>query len=349
MKQPTLGATGASVVDNLTRHARRVYAGGIPPTVREYEISNFFNDVVSRAVPRGYLSSAPVHKVNLNLEKCYAFVEMTTVELATACMQLDGIRFPHQGTSVILRIRRPTDYRPDLVQYSGPIPDLDMEYLATLGVSVPGGPGKIFVGGLPYNLDDEQIIELLEAFGKLKYFHQVRDPTTGTSKGYGFCEYSTSDTADAAIGGLNGMPLGDKILTVKYAAQVTTPGINPPPSSAVQTLQAVSYNLANSYPTRVLKLSNMVTHEDLIHDEEYMDILEDVRLECLGHGQVLNVVIPRIKDGFAPLSEGYIYVEFAYPDHAKSAALALNGRRFAENVVVVEYVSNLAKLFFFFF
>ena len=35
------------------------------------------------------------------------------------------------------------------------------------------GPGKIFIGGLPYNLQDEQIMELLSAFGPIKQFHQV--------------------------------------------------------------------------------------------------------------------------------------------------------------------------------
>ncbi len=85
----------------------------------------------------------------------------------------------------------------------------------------------------------------------------------------------------------------------------------------------------------------MVAHEDLENDAEYEDIREDVRLECMEHGQVYNVIIPRMKDGFPGSAEGYIYVEFALPEQAKSAAFALNGRKFAERFVIVQYVSYI--------
>ena len=47
----------------------------------------------------------------------------------------------------------------------------------SIGATVTNGPGKIFIGGLPYNLLDEQIMELLSAFGPIKQFHQVRSTT----------------------------------------------------------------------------------------------------------------------------------------------------------------------------
>jgi len=84
----------------------------------------------------------------------------------------------------------------------------------------------------------------------------------------------------------------------------------------------------------------MVTHEDLCQDEEYEEIKEDVRLECLEHGQVLSLIIPRLRDGYPASTEGHIYVEFAATDAAKAAAMALNGRKFADRTVVVQYVSH---------
>ena len=51
------------------------------------------------------------------------------------------------------------------------------------------GPDRIFVGGLPYYLTEEQIRELLSSFGPLKAFDLVKDRDTGNSKGYGFCVY----------------------------------------------------------------------------------------------------------------------------------------------------------------
>ena len=84
----------------------------------------------------------------------------------------------------------------------------------------------------------------------------------------------------------------------------------------------------------------MVSREDLNNEAEYQDIKEDVRLECLQYGKVRSVVIPRVRDGYSPASECLIFVEFDSVDSAVAAAKVLNGRKFAENVVVVSYVSN---------
>ena len=79
-------------------------------------------------------------------------------------------------------------------------------------------PGRIFCGGLPYHLTDEQVRELLGAFGDIKNFNLVRDSGSNTSKGYAFCEYMDMTTTTTAIAGLHGLPIGDKTLTVRLAA-----------------------------------------------------------------------------------------------------------------------------------
>ena len=47
---------------------------------------------------------------------------------------------------------------------------------------VPNGPNKIFLGGLPPYLNEEQIVELLQAFGTLKGLHVVKDNATNMGK-----------------------------------------------------------------------------------------------------------------------------------------------------------------------
>jgi len=92
---------------------------------------------------------------------------------------------------------------------------------------------------------------------------------------------------------------------------------------------------------QVLRLSNMVTREDLYNETEYADIKEDVRLECLQYGKVLSVVMPRVKEGYSAAAECLIFVEFEAVEGAVAAAKVLNGRKFAENVVHVAYVSKI--------
>ena len=46
-------------------------------------------------------------------------------------------------------------------------------------------------------------------------------------------------------------------------------------------------------PTEVLCLLNMVVEEELVDEEEYEDILEDIREECGKFGEVKSIEIPR--------------------------------------------------------
>jgi splicing factor U2AF subunit len=205
-----------------TRHARRIYVGGIGDAT-EGELSSFFNETLQKAL--GPVAGEEVVSVYTNTERQFAFVELKSIELTTACMGLDGILF--KGKPV--KIRRPNDYNPALVPQTGkPVPVLNFTALGVVGTTVPDSQNKIFIGGLPYNLGEEQVKELLQAFGPLKAFHLVKESGMDTSKGYGFCEYMDPAVTQVACEGLNDLELGDKTLTVRRAAQQQDQG-NPMP------------------------------------------------------------------------------------------------------------------------
>lgn len=50
-------------------------------------------------------------------------------------------------------------------------------------VSGPDASERVFIGGLPYYLEEAQVRELLAAFGEIKTFELIRDRATGQSKG----------------------------------------------------------------------------------------------------------------------------------------------------------------------
>lgn len=242
-----------SVNMQQTKHARRLYVGGIAPDTSEDELGSFFADTINKSISCSWDDNRnSVLNVYINREKCFAFVEVKSIELATACVGFDGIAFvTRAGARSTLRIRRPNDFKPELLPPNlRPTPTINMSALGLVSSNVTDGPGKVFVGGLPYHLMEDQVKELLTVFGPLKSFHLVRDPGMATSKGYGFCEYNDSITTQTAIAGLNGLAVGDKTLTVRLAAQNNT--ANPPqtmvaPATLVYNAPNTSYN-SYAYP-----------------------------------------------------------------------------------------------------
>lgn len=96
------------------------------------------------------------------------------------------------------------------------------------------------------------------------------------------------------------MQLGDKKLIVQRASVGAKSGplaqqqhnvLNQPVAVQVPGLSQVGPQLGN--PTEVLCLLNMVEPDELIDDEEYEDILDDIRGECGKYGFVKSIEIPR--------------------------------------------------------
>ena len=78
---------------------------------------------------------------------------------------------------------------------------------------------KIFIAGLPYDLDDAELEEIFEKFGKVVSAKVAMDRETGKSKGFGFVEMLNDDEAKEAIENLNDISLGKKPLVVKRAEE----------------------------------------------------------------------------------------------------------------------------------
>lgn len=332
-----LGAMGidAATHPQHTRHARRIYVGGLEDRTAEAEVKEFFNDVVEKATKKKE-KGGHVISVYINKDRHFAFVELATMELATACMELDGIKF----NGIPLKIRRPNDFNPSLVPKSTQPLDFDLSALGIISTTVPEGPGKIFIGGIPYHLMEEQVKELLQAFGKLKAFHLVRDPGADLSKGYGFCEYMDHSVTDTAIEGLNNLQVGDKQLSVRRAL----PGVDGEETIDPAEAALKAMNLPDVGPTpiqhpatRVLVLKNMVTSEELQDDEEYDDIVDDIKHECIKFGTVISITVPR-PGGECEAAVGKVFVEFEDVRGAEKAAQELHGRGFASRTVEADYI-----------
>src|SRR5947199_1407762 len=83
---------------------------------------------------------------------------------------------------------------------------------------------KLFVAGLPYDLFDDELIEIFEKFGTIASAKVAMDKETGKSKGFGFVDMPNDEEAKEAIEHLNDISLGKKPLVVKQAEERNAPG-----------------------------------------------------------------------------------------------------------------------------
>ena len=109
------GVGSATGVSQHTRHARRIYVGGIPAGFADEELLKaFLNNIISKGLNEENDNSYCL-SVYINQKKFFAFVEFKSIDLTTACLELDGLIY---HTSV-LKILRANEYKPELVPSSG--------------------------------------------------------------------------------------------------------------------------------------------------------------------------------------------------------------------------------------
>ena len=83
---------------------------------------------------------------------------------------------------------------------------------------------RLYVGGLPYQTTEQDLIELFEQIGQVTEVSVITDRDTGRSKGFGFVEMSDQQAARTAIERLNGTNLGDRTITVNEARERQSTG-----------------------------------------------------------------------------------------------------------------------------
>ena len=83
---------------------------------------------------------------------------------------------------------------------------------------------KLFVAGLPYDMDDAELEEFFEKFGAVSSAKITMDKETGKSRGFAFVDMPNADEAREAIDGLNNLAIGKKVMVVKEAEERRGPG-----------------------------------------------------------------------------------------------------------------------------
>jgi RNA recognition motif-containing protein len=85
---------------------------------------------------------------------------------------------------------------------------------------------RLYVGGLPYQTNEQDLTGLFEQVGPVVSATVITDRETGRSKGFGFVEMSTPEDGQRAISQLNGTILGQRTITVSEARERQNSGFS---------------------------------------------------------------------------------------------------------------------------
>ena len=78
---------------------------------------------------------------------------------------------------------------------------------------------NLFVGNLTYSTTNADLESLFAEHGEVKSAQVITDRETGRSRGFGFVEMTTPESAKAATEALNGKDVDGRALTVNEAKE----------------------------------------------------------------------------------------------------------------------------------
>ncbi|KXX78295.1 hypothetical protein MMYC01_206489 [Madurella mycetomatis] len=319
MNQPGGAVNSAALKPTNSRQSKRLIVSNLPASATEEGLVNFFNlqlnglNVIENPDPCLLCQIAP--------DRTFSMLEFRSSADATVALAFDGVMMEADDSNDANGNVEDPNYDPDSDVPSSVVVD---------------SPNKISVTNIPTYLTDDQVMELLVSFGKLKSFVLVKDNGTQESRGIAFLEYADSTVTNVAIQGLHNMMLGEKALNVQKASIGITQVAGEMGVNAMSMLAGTTST--DSGVSRVLQLLNMVTPDELMDNDDYEEIRDDVQEECEKSGKILSIKIPRPVGGSRQSAGvGKIYVKFETPEMATKALRALAGRKFADRTVVTTY------------
>lgn len=74
---------------------------------------------------------------------------------------------------------------------------------------------KLFVVGFPRDMDNDELAQIFSDYGQVENALIITDQETGQSQGYGFVEMQDKAGADAAVAGMDGASIDDRVISVR--------------------------------------------------------------------------------------------------------------------------------------
>ena len=293
--------------------SRRVFLGNLPSNVTEYMLLEFFNRILAETgTIRGV--ETPVLHCQVLPDQSHGFLELYSSEACDACLKLDGIAF--QG--IQLSLKRPMGYQmgDTVMPGAGPQAGVIQSQAGPYNNKVPDGPFKTFIGNIPISMSEKEIYELVHNICPIRYFNLIKDPHTGTHRGFAFCEFEDTSKTSHACHALNGHDVGgSKPLTAHLSDSALKSSM---PVGGAPTKLGTEFPRYDVVPT--IAFTN-------IRGMDKDDVREDVRGECMKVGRVRSIFQRHDK----------LLVEFRDAVDALHAINVFEGREFDGHLISVEF------------
>ncbi|XP_050227710.1 polyadenylate-binding protein 7 isoform X2 [Mercurialis annua] len=174
------------------------------------------------------------------------------------------------------------------------------------------GVGNVFVKNLSESIDNVILHDIFGKFGTVLSC-KVAMFEDGKSKGHGFVQFESEESANAAIEKLNDSVVGDKQIYVGKFVKKSD-----------RVLPSPEAKYTNLY---VKNLDPIITDEHL--HEKFSEF-----------GKIVSLTISKAEDGS---SRGFGFINFENPDNAKQAMERLNGTELGSKVLYVGRAQKKAE------
>ncbi|XP_054953304.1 probable RNA-binding protein 23 isoform X4 [Pan paniscus] len=187
-------------IDNLSpeeRDARTVFCMQLAARIRPRDLEDFFS-AVGKVRDVRIISDR-----NSRRSKGIAYVEFCEIQSVPLAIGLTGQRL--LGVPIIVQASQAEKNR-----------------LAAMANNLQkgnGGPMRLYVGSLHFNITEDMLRGIFEPFGKIDNIVLMKDSDTGRSKGYGFITFSDSECARRALEQLNGFELAGRPMRVGHVTE----------------------------------------------------------------------------------------------------------------------------------
>ena len=311
---------------------RKLYVGNLPPDIKPKELVDYVNHALQK-VSTQFSSPDPVLSAWISSDGHYAFIEFKNPEEANQGFALNNISI--HGYS--LKVGRPNTY-------NGVFSSMNLLKSSALMM----GDSMLNPEKHAQNvLDAEE--ELFDPLGEKKMIKEEEE----VKKPPKIEEPKIEEEGNVKEKEFT------PVLTKMGVLNVTTGGKMNPIMGG--TVNSMVYKI--ELPSKILVLKDIIQYEYVAYEDDFEDLVSDIKKEMTKYGMVVNIKIPHYKfllrkeedEEKKVLEEGDIdlkvikanlppkvgfgnaYVEFVSMEEAKAARKELIGRKYGENFVDVWY------------